>query len=101
VSEPVTQYPRSVKEAVDQLYANLSLNDEVRLATMNEEDLIDVHSSLGHRIRNEFGLWKGNNALLESCRIRSDRQDIHIDDASMIIVKALWSKVKKQNVLQD
>ena len=94
-------HPLTVEEAVDRLHANISLNDEIRLAaTLAEEDLTDFHFSLGHHIRNEFGLWSGNDALLESCRIISGDKNLHVDDASMLIVKALWEKVKKSNVLQ-
>ena len=93
--------PQSVEEAVDRLHANMGLNDEILLATMNEEDLIDAHLALGYQIRHEFGLWTGNVALLESCRIIADDKNLHIDDASMVIIKALWDKVKQSNILND
>jgi len=93
--------PQSVDEAVDMLHANMGLNDEILLATMLEENLIDAHLALGHHIRHEFGLWTGNDALLESCRIISGDKNLHVDDASMLIVKALWEKVQKSNILED
>ena len=93
--------PQSVEEAVDRLHANMGLNDEILLATMNEEDLIDAHLALGHQIRHEFGLWTGNIALLESCRIIADDKNLHIDDASMVIINVLCEKAKKSNILKD
>ena len=93
--------PQSVEKAVDRLHANMGLNDEILLATMNEEDLIDAHLALGHQIRHEFGLWTGNIALLESCRIIADDKNLHIDDASMVIINVLWEKAKKSNILKD
>jgi len=93
--------PQTVEEAVEMLHANMGLNDEILLATMREENLIDVHFVLGYQIRQEFGLWTGNDALLESCRILSGDKNLHVDDASMLIVKALWEKVKKENILMD
>ena len=39
-------YPRTVDEAVDRLHANISLNDEILLASTNEENLIDLHFGL-------------------------------------------------------
>ena len=48
--------PQSVEEAVDMLHANMGLNDEILLAAMHEENLIDVHFALGYQIRHEFGL---------------------------------------------
>jgi hypothetical protein len=77
------------------------LNEEILLAVMTEKDLPDFHFSLGHHIRNEFGLWSGNDALLESCRILSGDRYLHVDDASIVIIKALWEKVKEKNILQD
>jgi hypothetical protein len=92
-------HPRTVDEAVERLLANISLNDEILLATMTEDDLTDFHFSLGHRIRNEFGLWSGNDALLESCRIMAGREDLHVDDASCVIIKSLWVRLKKEDRL--
>jgi hypothetical protein len=93
--------PQSVEEAVEMLHANMGLNDEILLATMLEVDLIDAHVALGYQIRHEFGLWTGNKALLESCRIISGDNNLHVDDASMLIVKSLWEKVQANNVLED
>lgn len=101
MSTTENQHPKTVEEAIGSLHTNMSLNDEILLASMNEEDLVNLHFALGHRIRHEFGLWTGNDALLESCRIISENQDLHVDDASMVIVKALWHKVKEKNVLSE
>ena len=38
---------------------------------------------------------------IESCRILSGEKDLHINDASMVIIKALWDKVKQSNILKD
>jgi hypothetical protein len=91
--------PLTVDEAVDRLHASISLNDEILLAAITEDDLTDFHFSLVHYIRNEFGLWSGNDALLESCRIITGKQDLHVDDASSVIIKALWIRLKKENRL--
>ena len=93
--------PKSVEEAVNHLLSDLSLNNEIQLSVLQEDDLANLHFSFGHHIRNSFGLWTGNDALLESCRLVSGNQDLHVDDASMVIVKALWERVKKSNILED
>lgn len=93
--------PKSLAEAVDMLHDNMGLNDEIILSAMNEEDLIDVHVALGYHIGHEFGLLTGNAALLESCRIISGEKNLRMEDASMLIVKALWEKVKKSNIPAD
>jgi hypothetical protein len=94
-------YPLTVAEAVEILHFNMSLNQEFTLAAMDEIDLFDLHFSLGHDIRDEFGLWTGNEALMESCRSESENPDLHIDDASMVIVRELWKKVKKSNIMNS
>jgi hypothetical protein len=101
MSTSENQYPKTVDEAVELLHANMCLNEECMLASMDEVDLTDLHLSLGHDIRDDFGLWAGNEALMESCRIMAGRQDLHIDDASMVIIKALWEKVNQSNILKD
>jgi hypothetical protein len=101
MSTTENQWPRTVDEAVEILHANMSLNEEFTLTAMNEEDLIEVHFSLGHQIRREFGLWTGNESLLESCRSESGNPDLHIDDASMVIVRSLWKKVRKSNIMNS
>jgi hypothetical protein len=62
---------------------------------MSENDLIHLHFGLGMGIRNDFGLWTGNEALIESCRIKAGKDDLHIDDTSSVIIKALWERLKK------
>jgi hypothetical protein len=99
MSDNENPYPRTVDEAVERLHADISLNDEILLATMTEDDLTDFHFSLGHHIRNEFGLWSGNDALLKSCRIIAGRDDLHVDDASCVIIKSLWVRLKKEDRL--
>jgi len=94
-----SNFPKTVQEAVDRLLADMSLNDEIAIATMSEEELLNLHFSLGQRIRHDFGLWQGNDALLESCRIMASTKDIHVDDASMFIVRVLWNRIKMANVL--
>jgi hypothetical protein len=96
-----SNFPETIEDAVERLHANMSLNDEVALASMSEEDLVDAHFALAYHIRNEFGLWRGNKVLLESCRIKSGSNDLHVDDASMVIVKMLWEKVKENNILDN
>jgi hypothetical protein len=93
--------PESVAAAVDMLYADMGLNDEALLAAMREEDLIDVQVALGYHIVHEFGLATGNTALLESCRTVSGDKELRADEATMVIVKALWEMVRESYVPAD
>ncbi len=53
----------------------------VKITQLEEDDLIGLHRSLGMWIRNNFGLLKGNKALLQEAGKR-DR-----DDASQVIIR--------------
>lgn len=101
MTTPILDLPQTVDEAVDRLCSGMSLNDEIGLVSTDEDDLVRFHFSLGHHIRNEFGLWSENEALLESCRILAGDDNLHVDDAAMVIIKALWKKEKQKNILQD
>ena len=83
--------PSTVEEAVDRLM--MVLNDEqmLTIATMQEDDLIDLHFSLGIEIRNAFELH-GPDSLL----VKSLGPFVHPDDVSMVIINALWKELYKQ-----
>jgi len=98
---PESDFPKTIDEAVERLLSDLSLNTEIYLSMMDEDGLMHVHLSLGHYIRTSFGLWTGNEALMESCRRVSGNPNLHVDDASMVIVKVLWERLKKKNILRD
>jgi hypothetical protein len=67
--------------------AELKPQDKEHIRKMKKNDLIDLHFGLGQYIRNAFGLWQGNRALLESCGT-----DIE-DDASCVIIEPLWQEL--------
>ena len=103
-------WPQSVDEAVDTLLAELPDEDRQLLRDTPRECLIRFHHGFGTGIRNAFGLWAGNNALLDSCAQRRPeyaalreryaprrvRVEIHPDDASMIIIEALWDTLQQR-----
>ena len=61
------------------------------LSILKEDELIDLHFGLGLSIRNSFGLHDANSKLLRDCG--SDNPD----DASAVIIKALWTKLKRDD----
>jgi hypothetical protein len=89
------RYPETVDEAADVLHTNMSLNEEFFMAEMDEQDLTDLHLSLGPDIRADFGLEAGNEALMQSCRQGSGDSELSVHDASLVIMKALWKKVRE------
>ena len=92
--------PHTVDEVVDILISKMLLIDRTSIAKMEEHELIDIHQSLSGYIRNTFGLWSGNEALLQDCRVKLNKYDIHEDDASLLIIKELWKKLRDTHSLR-
>lgn len=46
-------------------------------------------------IRNAFGLWGGNVALMQSGAQARGYPFIHPDDASVVIIEAVWERLQK------
>ncbi len=92
---PMGDPPRSVDEAVEKLISELPLRYAAKIAKMNGRDLSALHATIGPYIRENFGLWRGNDELMESCRMFNDYDYLHIDSASMVIMEALWARLKQ------
>ncbi len=101
-------WPKTIDEAVDKILEELR-PDEIETIKKVEEakDMVYFHHGFGTTIRNSFGLWAGNKELLLECRKIQKEQDkdefpvkdsgfiIHPDNASTIIMQALWENCEK------
>jgi hypothetical protein len=92
--------PKTVDEAVDQVISDLDLKDKIKIANMDLNDLINLHTNLHVYFKNAFGLWSGNTELLASCRSISKEDVYSEDDATLVIIEALWKKLKETHVLR-
>ena len=106
--------PSKVKEVINKLDGLLTNQYKEGVRVCEDDELHSLHFTLGQMIRNEFGLWKGNNALLKDClriqrtKYRSDYDHckkfykqsnvkikiLHPDDASMVIIRELKRSLK-------
>ncbi|WP_434141213.1 hypothetical protein JQR84_24075 (plasmid) [Pseudomonas luteola] len=89
------RWPTTVEAAVKQLLTMLSEESKATVRELPEEELIHCHYGLGMAIRNEFGLWKGNEKLLKAACPAGG----HPDDASMVIIQALWQALHDKRLL--
>ena len=83
-----SKWPQTVDAAVDRLMCEVPAERKRDIRAMDKVALIDLHFGLGLYIRNEYGLWRGNRALL-----RATGQS-HPDDASGIILEAFWERLR-------
>lgn len=82
------KFPTTIDAAVRALLGLVPAEELAKIAQMSEDDLINLHFGLGQWIRNNFGLWMENRGLLQATG------EIHPDDASGVIVKALWRQLQ-------
>lgn len=80
--------PQTVEEAVAQILKEMSATDKETIKSKKKEELIMYHHGWGTAIRNNFGLWGSNKALLK------DTGESHPDGASMVIIEAVWEKLQ-------
>ncbi len=93
--------PTTVNQVVNLLYNDLSLRDKVVMAHLSEEELSStVYLAMAKIIRMEFGLYDGNTQLLESCCGYLGGKYDRFEDPAMVIVKELWTKIKKSHNLR-
>ena len=97
---PMGDLPRSIDEAVNRLISELPLRYAAKIAKMNGRDLSALHATIGPYIRENFGLWRGNDQLMESCRMLNGQDYLHIDSASMVILESMWAKLKQTHSLR-
>ena len=89
------QPPRTVDEAVEILYQDLPVRDRLILAHLTESEFdSSVYLVLAKSIRREFGLYNGNDHLLESCQPYLGREYDSFEDPAMVIIKELWKRIR-------
>ena len=92
--------PKTVDEAVSRLIEDLDLRDKVKIANMNLDELVNIHSALHVYFKNAFGLWSGNKELLADCASISIEPIYNEDDASVVILGVLWQKLQETHTLK-
>ena len=73
---------------------DMSEADKATVVNTSEEDLIQFHNSWGMGIRNGYNLWH-DKALVKELGAE------HPDDASMIIIKAVWKTLREPEELHN
>ena len=92
--------PQTAEEATDKLLSKLSLRDKTMIANIPRDNVMDLYHSLEEYMQNEVSLWLTNKSLLKSCRSISGDKHLNENGASLVIVKLLWEKLQKTNVLK-
>lgn len=86
-------YPRTVDEAAELLISDIPIDQRNVLSRMGEREFMQFYSTVAEFIIEDFKLWTGNEALLNSCFDSVDTEDEHYDPA-MIILKKVKQKLQ-------
>lgn len=93
-------YPRTVDQAVDRLFSELSFKNKTKIAKMEEDELEFLVPTLGKYVKEKYGLWFKSSELLKDCRFMAKNSNLLEDDASAVIIKELWRKLQKTHALR-
>ena len=85
---PPMRNPTTLPEVVVDIIANVTDAQKAQVVSTPENGLITFHHGWGTRIRNDYNLWKPNTALVKATGAA------HPDDASMLIIKAVWQALR-------
>jgi hypothetical protein len=92
--------PQTVEEATDRLLSKLSLRDKTMIANIPKDNVTDLYHSLEEYMQNEVSLWLTNESLLKSCCSIAGDKNLSEYGASLVVIKLLWEKLQKTNVLK-
>ena len=83
----------TLTEVVEDIIENMTKAEKSGLINTAEEDLIQFHHGWGRDIRNRYNLWQ-NSELVKATA------ENHPDDASGVIIKAVWKALQESNEAQ-
>ena len=88
-------WPRTCPDVVSEIVNKMDPESKIIVIETKFDDLIRFNRLWGMRIRNDYGLWRGNTELMTSCC--SLRENCHFDpdSVSMIIIEEVWKELQK------
>lgn len=87
-------WPASCGQAVSQFLAKLDDSSRQALRKTKYAELKNYGVLWGMLVRNRFGLWRGNSALIASCQAMRPGSSAYPEDISWVIVEESWKKLQ-------
>ena len=87
-----SNWPTTCDAAAEDILFIMTPREKEQLRATPAEELVLLHFSLGLRIRNRQGFWRGNVRLIESC---TGSDTIHPDDASFEVIRRAWRSLQQ------
>ncbi len=93
--------PQTIDQAVDHLLGVLSLREKTEISKMAEDDIPQLHLSLGVYIRSELTHWSQDEKLIKEAKQLLSSQELpYLDIVSNAVCLALWRKLQKVHALR-
>ena len=92
--------PHTMDEAVARLLQELPLKDKVTIANMGADEIPGLKASLGRYVQKQFGLWEGNEDLMQSCRQAADHPQLADEEIAALIIDRLARELRKTHKLR-
>ncbi|MES2041206.1 MAG: DUF6794 domain-containing protein [Pseudomonadota bacterium] len=87
-------WPAACGLAVTQFLSSLDDNGRQGLRAVKYPDIKHLTALWGMSIRNRFGLWRGNAALISSCQAMRPEASSYPEDISLIIIQEAWKQLQ-------
>ena len=84
----LNSWPQDKLVAAALLIAAMTPESKAAMVSIERDDLFPDHTGMADFIRQHFGLWEGNTALIESCGCDDP------DDAAMAIIEMTWKGLR-------
>jgi hypothetical protein len=84
-------FPDSVEAAVDLVMADLPLKTRAAIARLDAPEIQALYFAWVDLLRFRLGLDRGNPALMQACRSDRSVTWFTIEDAAMVVIKAVKS----------
>lgn len=84
-----SEWPKTLDAAIKICLLTMTEQEKQTIKNTSKDSLIMFHLNLAKNIREQFGLWEGNEELIISCGASNP------DDASMAIVRSVWNHLQK------
>ena len=88
VTKKTVELPATIDGAVRLMLGLVPEVEQAQIGYMSEEELPGLHMRLGQWVRNHLGLWGENAALMAATGEENP------DDASAVIVRAFWERLR-------
>ena len=92
--------PRTVEECVERLNTIVSLKERALIANIQADELGQLRGGLGEFIKNAFGLYSGNDALMQSCAQVGKLSRPLAEEACAVILRAFWEDLRRTHRLR-